>query len=56
MRRILQTVFVLLTFNSLALVSSEFVVIKSQPEDSADDNVGTDLDGMKKLFNDTLHK
>ena len=24
------------------------------PEDNADDNTGTDLAGMKRLFNDTL--
>lgn len=28
--------------------------ILSHPEDSVDDKIGTDLDGMKQLFNDTL--
>ncbi|XP_060587046.1 acetylcholine receptor subunit beta-type unc-29-like isoform X1 [Ruditapes philippinarum] len=54
MRNISQTFLVLLVLNSLAIVSSEFASISSHPEDSADDNIGTDLDGMKKLFKDTL--
>jgi hypothetical protein len=29
---------------------------KSMPTDSADDNTGTDLSGMKRLFNDTLSR
>jgi hypothetical protein len=26
------------------------------PKDNADDNTGTDLSGMKRLFNDTLSR
>jgi hypothetical protein len=38
------------------LVFIQMAWTKSMPTDDANDNTGTDLSGMKRLFNDTLSK
>lgn len=52
MLKVLICPFMVLVCKTL-LVASQ-ISISSHPEDSADDNIGTDLDGMKTLFADVL--
>jgi hypothetical protein len=49
MARCIQFVLIIFTIAS-SVVSQENIA----PQDSEDDKVGTDLDGMKQLFNDVL--
>jgi hypothetical protein len=45
----------LILVSNICFVSSQLQPL-SQPKDSVDDNIGTDLDGMKQLFTDVLDK
>jgi hypothetical protein len=40
----------------LTMIVSVRTQVMSMPADLTDDNVGTDLEGMKQLFVDTLSK